>query len=102
MIVMLRHTASMMRGFEGQPDPPVPMYSAIRRQQSRMCIRQTLGSLAGMALQWHSLVENPAPNVRMDGIRLYEIHVDAEQGLKVDRKSTRLNSSHLGISYAVF
>src|SRR5205814_3819889 len=29
-----------------------------------------------------------------------EVHLDADQ--RVDRKSTRLNSSHLGISYAVF
>src|SRR5258705_2699273 len=28
--------------------------------------------------------------------------VEAEQGAAVDRESTRLNSSHLGISYAVF
>src|SRR5437899_7710072 len=27
---------------------------------------------------------------------------DAPEGLRRDRKSTRLNSSHLGISYAVF
>src|SRR5262245_46367398 len=30
------------------------------------------------------------------------ITADAVRALKLDRKSTRLNSSHLGISYAVF
>src|SRR5262245_63566503 len=29
-------------------------------------------------------------------------HEPVPQGLRPDRKSTRLNSSHLGISYAVF
>src|SRR5205814_10488291 len=29
-------------------------------------------------------------------------HPEAVRGLMLDRKSTRLNSSHLGISYAVF
>src|SRR5262245_63988143 len=29
-------------------------------------------------------------------------HSDAADDLAIDRKSTRLNSSHLGISYAVF
>src|SRR5207244_5163791 len=32
----------------------------------------------------------------------YRFHVDRSQGLDVDRKSTRLNSSHQIISYAVF
>src|SRR5205814_10226060 len=41
---------------------------------------------------------------RADGLR-QRGDVDAEDldgGVAVDRKSTRLNSSHLGISYAVF
>src|SRR5437899_6279099 len=33
--------------------------------------------------------------------RLVELHV-GEETVAADRKSTRLNSSHLGISYAVF
>src|SRR5262245_65006556 len=31
-----------------------------------------------------------------------EVHVPCVSSTSVDRKSTRLNSSHLGISYAVF
>src|SRR5438270_5096115 len=31
-----------------------------------------------------------------------EVHHDALQSLRIDRKSTRLNSSHSQISYAVF
>src|SRR5262245_65275056 len=36
------------------------------------------------------------------GARRVERHAVAVIGLAADRKSTRLNSSHLGISYAVF
>src|ERR1039458_47367 len=38
----------------------------------------------------------PRGSVALDGFRLFLLH------LAGDRKSTRLNSSHLGISYAVF
>src|SRR3712207_7423147 len=47
-------------------------------------------------------VEDGAPRRRAIALRQHEIlqrHRDAEQ---VDRKSTRLNSSHANISYAVF
>src|SRR5690606_40640703 len=40
-------------------------------------------------------------DLRMGFIELREIHVGGER-LPVDRKSTRLNSSHVKISYAVF
>src|SRR5262245_62997482 len=33
---------------------------------------------------------------------LFEVAIDVLKRSKKDRKSTRLNSSHLGISYAVF
>src|ERR1039458_698336 len=35
MIVMFRHTASIIRALAGQSAPPVDVYSAMRRQQSR-------------------------------------------------------------------
>src|SRR5437899_9215784 len=38
----------------------------------------------------------------MDGIELVERMRNQAPGVPIDRKSTRLNSSHLGISYAVF
>src|SRR5947209_9370109 len=47
-----------------------------------------------------------APEVNeMDGVYLYDIdslQSIAAQSLALDRKSTRLNSSHANISYAVF
>src|SRR5262245_62605915 len=39
---------------------------------------------------------------RRHGARLQHVEQHDETGDQVDRKSTRLNSSHLGISYAVF
>src|SRR5690606_40714536 len=51
----------------------------------------------------------PLPGLRRDEVRGVQDAADARQGrrlqpltLKVDRKSTRLNSSHVKISYAVF
>src|SRR5947199_3721926 len=35
-------------------------------------------------------------------VRRHAVHALVDRGLRRDRKSTRLNSSHLGISYAVF
>src|SRR5690242_21962811 len=36
------------------------------------------------------------------GLQQSRQHVDEEEGFNQDRKSTRLNSSHMSISYAVF
>src|SRR5258705_9825723 len=49
-----------------------------------------------------------SPQVRVAGISTGAINLDAaardpaDPDGRIDRKSTRLNSSHLGISYAVF
>src|ERR1019366_6043614 len=53
-----------------------------------------------MALQWHGLVENPAPNIGMDGIRLDQIHVDAEQRLEVRKKPAEVEQSP--ISFQIY
>src|ERR1035438_10666180 len=44
--------------------------------------------------------KNKCPNVTLEEIR--QDYQSQRQGTTRDRKSTRLNSSHLGISYAVF
>src|ERR1035438_10067715 len=49
----------------------------------------------GMVWGWRGLLLGIALPVGMDALPLWQL------GL-LDRKSTRLNSSHLGISYAVF
>src|SRR5205814_10713643 len=45
---------------------------------------------------------NPICNTRGGGPSFPLAASDVDAGWKLDRKSTRLNSSHLGISYAVF
>src|SRR5262245_63937523 len=37
-----------------------------------------------------------------DGVKLHTVIITPKGARRADRKSTRLNSSHLGISYAVF
>src|SRR3712207_8362342 len=48
-------------------------------------------------------VPEGAAHYARDPVGVYLLHrVDADAGLEEDRKSTRLNSSHANISYAVF
>src|SRR5262245_63691484 len=46
----------------------------------------------------HRRARRPPPRLVARGV----VGAGAAQGARQDRKSTRLNSSHLGISYAVF
>src|SRR5258705_7042962 len=48
--------------------------------------------------------ERHRPNCRVDGCDAAQLHIQTLRWTETpgDRKSTRLNSSHLGISYAVF
>src|SRR5690554_7058134 len=64
---------------------------------------------AGKSEDDNEIVEEVGQKVQFSGTPLphwelakkYDI-IDFELGVKVDRKSTRLNSSHVRISYAVF
>src|SRR5258705_7389653 len=52
---------------------------------------------------FRSLVGEAVDRQELDGRYTQSFQViDHRQGSQADRKSTRLNSSHLGISYAVF
>src|SRR5256885_9398195 len=44
----------------------------------------------------------PAHNISRIGLQLYTVRDQMKEDFEGDRKSTRLNSSHLVISYAVF
>src|SRR3712207_7902689 len=46
----------------------------------------------------HAMAETPWGGVKQSGLG----HTHGDDGLRQDRKSTRLNSSHANISYAVF
>src|SRR5690606_40801990 len=41
-------------------------------------------------------------SITLDGVEILELDEDEMRGVRGDRKSTRLNSSHVKISYAVF
>src|SRR3712207_8091234 len=50
---------------------------------------------------WLDRLQQEQDNLRAV-LRWYQERGDAAAGLRLDRKSTRLNSSHANISYAVF
>src|SRR5437899_3715038 len=51
---------------------------------------------------WRTIGWRPLPPHALSGGFRYATCIAGGVGLALDRKSTRLNSSHLGISYAVF
>src|SRR5690625_5782082 len=51
---------------------------------------------------WSSDTNNPVPNICPNAPASHEYQGGFASGLMQDRKSTRLNSSHVAISYAVF
>src|SRR5262245_23107612 len=60
-------------------------------------------ALAALSVSRPQVVVTDLRMQGMDGMALFDaIHRDSPSLPVVDRKSTRLNSSHLGISYAVF
>src|SRR5438045_7092614 len=84
--------------------PPTPLptlfpYTTLFRSQVLAFIVFLLGLLACIPV----MKRNPDwPNVRAGGVENFQAIQLAVTPLWVDRKGTRLNSSHLGISYAVF
>src|SRR5256885_9663918 len=69
--------------------------SAVLAMVARQALRMAVYEIA------HELQVVAPFRGRDQELRLEQL-VQAEQGLVADRKSTRLNSSHLVISYAVF
>src|SRR5205814_3569181 len=87
------------RGVPGKaaPQPMNPLFPAPRvptAKETKEAIAELSKRLVG---EWHATGPEPARAVeyRADG-------TFRDGPLEGDRKSTRLNSSHLGISYAVF
>src|SRR3712207_7846376 len=50
----------------------------------------------------HPVLLNRAPTLHRLGIQAFEPVLVEGKAIQIDRKSTRLNSSHANISYAVF
>src|SRR5205814_8159754 len=80
--------------FLHSPPPPRDLHSFPTRRSSDLGRRREQGAIVGDDLN----VDGGAP---LEHVRLGVLVLD-KIGDAGDRKSTRLNSSHLGISYAVF
>src|SRR5205814_8096095 len=101
-------TPSSLSFFLHDPPPPPALHSFPTRRSSDLherhrlepseCERAHQVEIAG------GLGEHQAAGVERSGARRSQRRVDriVDDELELDRKSTRLNSSHLGISYAVF
>src|SRR3712207_8528996 len=74
-------------------------YTTLFRSNSRRCERECAGR-DGRKLRKRGAVTDRSCEVRVE--RLRHIGREARRAGAVDRKSTRLNSSHANISYAVF
>src|SRR5438045_9532366 len=73
------------------PTPPLFPYTTLFRSEDE----------AETALLGRNILHYGKP-VASDGMNVISQEAGHEFGADQDRKSTRLNSSHLGISYAVF
>src|SRR5205814_7659013 len=82
----------------GDRESCTTQFSVVDRQGSLCAVTQTNLSIFG------SRVVSPATGVLLNnGIMWFDPEPGKANSLRpADRKSTRLNSSHLGISYAVF
>src|SRR5699024_12429555 len=91
------------------PHPPLFPYTTLFRSETRRLVRQP--EIVGMDIVVDFASDDHADNARCrltDRPAQGEPRVGAagrtrvHDGVELDRKSTRLNSSHVSISYAVF
>src|SRR5690625_7108423 len=68
--------------------------------QSKQALPETIGlEYNDLSLSRYKTLKELFPHVEMTN---FEEQLSAQRVIKRDRKSTRLNSSHVAISYAVF
>src|SRR5256885_9606916 len=78
-------------------------YTTLFRSSHLLTLGHLLGSSAAWALARERALHGARP-ARPAGQRVFQraVVIDGHETAPADRKSTRLNSSHLVISYAVF
>src|SRR5207249_10304449 len=84
---------SLFLSLRPPPSHPLFPYTTLFRSTSNGATAMRFGSRVGLAL---------APQCATDTTRAPMAAVTAPATAAIDRKSTRLNSSHVSISYAVF
>src|SRR5262245_2149690 len=92
--VLARRRAAKTRGRSGQPRPPEPLLSwgaSVPDLWYYSHDEHKIGPYSGRQLKDLA-----------DSGEILPTDTVWKEGIEKDRKSTRLNSSHLGISYAVF
>src|SRR5205814_8320956 len=100
--------------FSAPPTPRLFPYttlfrSSLERYRNRGRLGRPVGRMIGHRAQHVAVDQGHSSKGRItetgsalgDGIE-HRLHIARRDGHDLDRKSTRLNSSHLGISYAVF
>src|SRR5262245_64061651 len=84
------------------PTLPLFPYTTLFRSYTQRATRITQGDLVNKPTRVKSLLEFEALFGAAPTLAIDEVVIDEAGNFLGDRKSTRLNSSHLGISYAVF
>src|SRR5262245_63131614 len=103
LLKLVIHTSTMnsahcaLRDVRPRRETPAPPRGAARATPSKISALASRAASAAAASASISVVAVLLPSAM---VRLLEESADTRR--QIDRKSTRLNSSHLGISYAVF
>src|ERR1035438_10671731 len=93
----------VIRATDGELGSVVELYFDDETWAIRYLVVDTGGWLSGrrVLISRFSIIRTDWDAVRLD-VALTKQQVENSPNIDTDRKSTRLNSSHLGISYAVF
>src|SRR5258705_5393865 len=78
---------------------PISAWAALESMAARLATQSASGQEISALRQMFATFEGGAEQAKLD--EYSEVNIEFHQTI-IDRKSTRLNSSHLGISYAVF
>src|SRR5256885_14333248 len=100
-----RRIASQRRALEGQTKELAAANDELRAVQQQLVASERMAAIGEVVAAVAHGIRNPLANIRASAqIALLDWRpgVELSHGGRRDRKSTRLNSSHLVISYAVF
>src|SRR3712207_7952343 len=82
--------------------PYTTLFRSLVQEESHAGRELVINEMHGALSTTLRLLEQQARELRSVAPALHDLAVSANSRLREDRKSTRLNSSHANISYAVF